>query len=202
MPASLWPSAWAGDDLPRCCHRDSLDSRYSIQPTGRYIARPRRLNRAASNGRECGRDRRSFRRTENSAYRLRLIVGSVPGRCPTEPKHPRTRQAIAQERFSGSRGLSSSWYGSIRSRLSLLIRMSLAGRDVAAMAFLVPGMVPRWFQLTPIEAAYDDQRGTVSAWKNASMPRLSRPAQSAAGIRNQQVAGSSPAPGSSYCKDF
>jgi hypothetical protein len=63
--------------------------------------------------------------------------------------------------------------------------MSLAGRDVAAMAFLVPGMVPRWFQLTRIEAAYDDQRGTVSAWKNARMPRLSRPAQSAAGIRNQ-----------------
>jgi hypothetical protein len=63
-------------------------------------------------------------------------------------------------------------------------------------------MVPRWFQLTPIEAAYGNQRGKVSAWKNARMPRLSRPAPVAAGIRNQQAAGSNPAPGSIVLAHF
>ena len=48
-------------------------------------------------------------------------------------------------------------------------------------------MVPLWFLLAAIEAAYDDPREHVTSWKNARMPRWSRRAQSAVGIRNQQT---------------
>jgi hypothetical protein len=57
-------------------------------------------------------------------------------------------------------------------------------------------MVPLWFLLTAIETACDDPRGHVTSWENARMPRWSRRAQPAVGIRNQQAAGSNPASGS------
>jgi hypothetical protein len=58
-------------------------------------------------------------------------------------------------------------------------------------------VVPVWFQLTAIQAAYDDPRGRATSWESARMPRWTRRALAAVGIRNQQAAGSNPAPGSS-----
>ncbi len=69
-------------------------------------------------------------------------------------------------------------------------------RPTSSRAARGGALVPRWFQLTTIRAANHEERRAATACNLATIRRWSRPAQAAAGIRNQQAAGSNPAPGS------